>query len=63
MTVHLGPVPGFPRWTAVKGVMTGPGRVRDGALMINVTVRLTRRARAWARWRALRKGVLDAAPR
>ncbi|MFC8432244.1 hypothetical protein [Streptomyces sp. NPDC057253] len=62
MTAHLGPVPGFPRWTGVKAVMTGPTSVRDGALVTTVEVKVTKRARAWARWRARRKGVLGAAP-
>lgn len=62
MTVRLGPVTGFPRWTGVKAVMTGPTGVSDGALVMTVNVKVTKRARAWARWRARRKGVPGAAP-
>ncbi|MFM9602691.1 hypothetical protein [Streptomyces turgidiscabies] len=62
MTVCLGPVPGFPRWTGVKAVMTGPTSVRDGALTATVKVRLTWRALAWARICLVRKEVPDAAP-
>jgi len=62
VTVRLGLVPGFPRWTGVKAVMTGPTSVRDGALTVTVKVRLTWRARAWAQIRLARKEVPDAAP-
>ena len=63
MTVRLGPVPGFPRWTGVTAVMTGPTGVRDGALVMNVKVKLAKRARLWALFRARRKGVVtNAAP-
>ncbi|MGW6009700.1 hypothetical protein [Streptomyces sp. NPDC055210] len=58
----LGPLPGFPRWTGVKAVMTGPSRTRDGALTASLAVRITWRGRAWARWRILTgKGLPDAA--
>lgn len=58
----LDPLPGFPRWTGVRAVMTGPTRVRDGALTATLSIRITRRARVWARWRLLTgKGLPDAA--
>lgn len=60
--VRPGPVPGFPRWTGVKAVMTGPEHVRDGALTVVISVRLTRRAYLWAYCRLmLGKGVPSAA--
>jgi hypothetical protein len=49
----LGPVAGFPRWTGVRADVCGPTVHRDGALVINLNVRITRRARWWARWRML----------
>ncbi|MFE6284360.1 hypothetical protein [Streptomyces sp. NPDC057877] len=52
----LGPLPGIPRWTGVKTVMTGPSRIHDGVLTVTVTVRITSRARMWALWRMLTEG-------
>jgi hypothetical protein len=58
----LGPLPGFPRWTGVKAVMTGPSHVHDGVLTVSVAVRITFRARVWALWRMLTGwGDIDAA--
>ncbi|NUS82977.1 MAG: hypothetical protein HOY75_09525 [Streptomyces sp.] len=58
----LGPLLGFPRWTGVKAVMTGPSRIHDGALTVTVSVRITSRARMWALWRMLMgRGLTDAA--
>ncbi|WP_042170110.1 hypothetical protein [Streptomyces sp. NBRC 110035] len=62
MTVRLGPVPGFPRWTGVRAILSSSS-VRDGALVARVKVRLTWRAWAWTYWRTVRgKGVDGAAP-
>ncbi|WP_159058990.1 hypothetical protein [Streptomyces scabiei] len=62
MTVHLGPVPPFPRWTGVRAYAAGPHRDPGGGLAMTVSARLTRRARLWVRWRLLTgKGVPGAA--
>lgn len=57
---RLGPVPGFPRWTGVTATIGHPPEHHvthhtDGRTFIEVPVRvrLTRRARWWARWRML----------
>jgi hypothetical protein len=60
MAKTLGPVPGFPRWTGVKATVGPPRqhtftRHADGRTTVGipVSVRLTRRARWWVRWRML----------
>lgn len=50
----MGRVPGFPRWTNVTAHVAGPhGQGADGGLVFAVEIRLTRRARVWARWRMI----------
>ncbi|MDX3681378.1 hypothetical protein [Streptomyces scabiei] len=51
MTMRLGRVPPFPRWTGMSARASGPHDSPEGGLVMTVTVRLTRRARLWARWR------------
>jgi len=54
MAAALGPLPGFPRWTGMRATLTGPCRGGgDGQIVATVSVRLTRRALLWARWRML----------
>lgn len=54
MSARLGPVPGFPRWTGFRVHVTGPAeRSENGALIVNVYVRITRRARWYLRARLL----------
>jgi hypothetical protein len=49
----LSPLPGFPRWTGMKGTTTGPRHDVGGQLIATISVRLTRRALMWCRWRML----------
>ncbi|MGA5424534.1 hypothetical protein [Streptomyces lavendulocolor] len=44
-------VPGYPRWTGVVRDISAPYTGEDGRLTADVTVRLTRRARWYARAR------------
>lgn len=53
MMARLGPVPPFPRWTGVRADVCGPTVRQNGALVVKLKVRLTRRARLWVRWRML----------
>lgn len=52
MAAGLGRLPGFPRWTGMRGTLLPDHR--DGCqLVVTVSFRLTRRALLWACWRML----------
>ncbi|WP_327368735.1 hypothetical protein [Streptomyces sp. NBC_01217] len=48
------PLPGFPAWTGAHAILGTPTSHPDtNTLHVVVSVRITRRARWWARWRYL----------